>query len=387
MSNLPLRMTFTLSVAVIATGVMSVLMWLSLGVLEGQGAVRFWVTLCAIFLMTLLVDRTAQRLVYRRLTQIRQTLQRAATDDVTARVPIDGLDEIGIISRGLNEILEGLERLNAAVDVRVAAASEVFRQRNMAIVDEHREMAVLSETLARAGRLAALGQAAANMAHQIGTPLNLISGYVQLLMQSSPPASPLVERLSAIQDQVAKVTGVVRAALDSSRPPVLPHERLNLGDLVRRVCHMAGPMVQQASVEVEVITPEPPADVLADPVQLELALLNLVSNSIDAMPTGGRLLVRLSRSDDRLRLDVEDTGAGIPAQLLPHIFEPWVTTKRPGSGTGLGLSIARQVVMSHGGTIRADNRAGQGAALTIDLPAAPDMPAHVERPHAENSGR
>lgn len=387
MSPLPLRVKLALSVAVIATGVVGGLLWLRLGLLADQEAVTFWLALCAILVITLLVDQTAQRLVYQRLAQVRQALQRAATDDLEARVAVDGLDEIGIIGRGLNDILEGLERLHDAVDNRVAAASEVFRQRSVAIVDEHREMALLSETLARAGRLAALGQAAANMAHQIGTPLNLISGYVQLLLQSAPPTSPLVERLTAIQDQVTKVTAVVRAALESSRPPVLPREHLNLSDLVRRVCQMAGAMVLQASVEMEVITPDQPADVLADPVQLELALLNLVSNSIDAMPTGGKLLIHLSRSDDRLRLKVEDTGGGIPAELLSRIFEPWVTTKGPGRGTGLGLSIARQVVMSHGGTIRADNRPGQGAALTIDLPAAPVLPPQVESFHAENSGR
>jgi signal transduction histidine kinase len=263
----------------------------------------------------------------------------------------------------------------------------VFRLKSVEIVDRHREMAVLSEELARAGRLAALGQAAANMAHQVGTPLNLISGYVQLLIQASPPESPALERLKAIQDQVAKVTAVVRTTLDSSRPPVVPHERLNLGHLVRRVCQMASPMVEQARVQVEVVTPEQPAEVLADPVQLELALMNLVSNGVDAMPSGGRLLVQLTRTGDRLRLEVADTGSGIPPELLSHIFEPWVTTKLPGQGTGLGLSIARQVVVSHGGTIRADNRPDKGATLTIDLPAAHDAFLEGDTLHAENSRR
>jgi signal transduction histidine kinase len=132
-------------------------------------------------------------------------------------------------------------------------------------------------------------------------------------------------------------------------------------------------MLQEAGVQVEVSAPDQSAELLADPVQLELALLNLISNSVDAMASGGKLTVRLSRVDDRLRLEVEDTGTGIPPELAPHIFDPWVTTKEQGKGSGLGLSIARQVVASHGGTIRVDNGPGKGALFTIDLPATQEL--------------
>jgi signal transduction histidine kinase len=302
-------------------------------------------------------------------------------------VSIDRLDEIGVIARGLNDILQGLEQLNEAVDVRVEAATAAFEQRSAAIADSHREMAVLSEELARAGRLAALGQAAANMAHQLGTPLNLISTHVQLLIQSTPHDADSMDRLKAVQDQVAKVTAIVRAALDSSRPPAIPHERADLGTLVKRVCQMARPMLEDAGVQIEVTIPDHAVEALIDSVQLELALLNLIRNSIDAMPSGGKLAVRLERRNDRLHLEIEDTGSGIPPDLLAHIFDPWVTTKAQGKGSGLGLSIARQVVASHGGTIRVDNRPGNGAMFTIDLPAAQGRPPHVGIAHAENSGR
>jgi signal transduction histidine kinase len=337
---------------------------------ERQGQATLWFALSGVLLVTLLVDQAARLLVYRRLARIRQTMQQAATGQLNARMPIDGLDEIGVIARGFNDILHGLEHLNESLAVRVEAATEVFRQKSVEIADSHHEMAMLSEELARAGRLAALGQAAANMAHQIGTPLNLISTHVQLLIQSTPPEAASIERLKAIQDQVTKVTAVVRAALDSSRPPAIPHERADLGTLVRRVCQMAGPMLEDAGVHIEVVTPDQSVELLTDPVQLELALLNLITNSVDAMASGGKLTVRLERVNDRLRLEIEDTGSGIPPELLAHIFDPWVTTKTQGKGSGLGLSIAREVVASHGGTIRVDNRPGKGAVFTVDLPAA-----------------
>jgi two-component system NtrC family sensor kinase len=366
-----------LIVAAIVAAVVGALGWLDRRMLGHQDdRAMFWFAVSGILAAGLLVDQAANVLVYRRLADVRDAMRRAAAGQTNARASIDGLDEIGVIARGLNDILEGLERLNEAVDVRVEAATEVLRRKSVEIVDTHHEMAILSEELARAGRLAALGQAAANMAHQIGTPLNLISGYVQLLIQTAPEGSTLLDRLRAIQDQIAKVTAIVRAALDSSRRPAVPHERVDLAALIRRVCQLAGPMLQQAGVNVQLTTPEQPVQVRADSVQLELALLNLISNSVDAMPSGGNLSVRLTRHDDNLHLQVEDTGSGIPSDLVAHIFEPWVTTKPVGRGSGLGLSIARQVVVSHGGTIRVDNRRGRGAVFTIQLPVAP----HADSP-------
>jgi signal transduction histidine kinase len=341
--------------------------------------------LSGILLVTLLVDQAVRRLVFRRLAEMRETMQRAATGQLNARAPVDGLDEIGVIARGLNDILQGLDRLKESVDVRVEAATDVFRQKNLEAADSHREMALLGEELARAGRLAALGQAAANMAHQIGTPLNLISTHVQLLIQSTPSDAASIDRLKAIQEQVAKVTAVVRAALESSRPGAVPHERADFVVLLRRVCQMAGPMLEEAGVQMELVTPNQSAELLTDPVQLELALLNLITNSVDAMTSGGKLTVRLQRENERLRLEIEDTGSGVPPDLLAHIFDPWVTTKAQGKGSGLGLSIARQVVTSHGGTIRAQNRPGKGAVFTIELPAA--QVTSLDIANAENSRR
>ncbi len=384
-SKFPLQVRFSLVVAAIVAGVIGALWWLSLRIGDRQDATTLGFVLSGILLVTLLIDQAARRLVFRRLAHMRETMQRAATGQLNARAPVGGLDEIGVIARGLNDILQGLERLKESFDVRVEAAADVFRQKNVEAADSHREMALLGEELARAGRLAALGQAAANMAHQIGTPLNLISTHVQLLIQSTPSDAASIDRLKAIQEQVAKVTAVVRAALESSRPFAVPHERADLVILLRRVCQMAGPMLEEAGVQIELVTPNQSAELLTDPVQLELALLNLITNSVDAMASGGKLTVRLERVNERLRLEIEDTGSGVPPDLLAHIFDPWVTTKAQGKGSGLGLSIARQVITSHGGTIRAENRPGKGAVFTIDLPAAQGTSAPLDIANAENS--
>ena len=133
---------------------------------------------------------------------------------------------------------------------------------------------------------------------------------------------------------------------------------------------MSRPALRAANVDVHVDTHGPLSSLFADPVQLELALLNLVSNSLDAMPGGGRLEILLSATADGVRLVVGDSGTGIPPDVLPRIFDAFGTTKPPGRGTGLGLSITRDAIASHGGVIDVRSEPGQGTVFTIDLPPA-----------------
>ena len=107
-----------------------------------------------------------------------------------------------------------------------------------------------------------------------------------------------------------------------------------------------------------------------DATNFELSLLNLMTNAVDAMPNGGTLQIRvLDTPPNRVRIEIADTGHGVPDHLMPRIFDPWVSTKKPGRGTGLGLAIARDVVSAHGGTITVASTVGTGTTFTIDLPS------------------
>jgi two-component system sensor histidine kinase HydH len=118
--------------------------------------------------------------------------------------------------------------------------------------------------------------------------------------------------------------------------------------------------------------------VLADAVQLELAMLNLITNSLDAMPGGGVLAISVASEPAGVSVKISDTGTGIASDLLPRIFEPWVTTKAVGHGSGLGLSITKDVIDGHGGSIAVTSEPGAGASFRIDLPG---MPAADEAVH------
>jgi signal transduction histidine kinase len=241
----------------------------------------------------------------------------------------------------------------------------------------------LREALARAEQMAAIGQLAANVAHQIGTPLNLISGYVQVMKEEAQANPSTLQRLQTVETQIRKVTDAIRTMLDSARRPVLQRQPVDLAVLIEQVCEVSRPALQAAHVELRLHVEESLPLLTADPVQLELALFNLVSNSLDAMPDGGSLAISASKTPDGIRLAIADSGTGIPADVLPRVFEPWVTTKPAGRGTGLGLSITRDTIVSHGGTIDVRSEPGDGTVFTIDLPLtrteAPLVPPLLNR--------
>jgi signal transduction histidine kinase len=318
--------------------------------------------------MFVLVDLLATRLVHRPIQQLRQTIERVTAGDFSARVPVDSGDEIGDVAEGLNAMLAQLESLNDAMQMRVREATEEVQQRNQQLVDSYHRLFGLREQLASAEQLASVGQTAANVAHQVGTPLNLISGYVQLLKEELGPSTPHAARLAIIEEQITKVTTTVRSLLDRSRP-VGRKTRTTAGELVTRVVELMQPNLAAAQIAHHVDAPAGATPILVDATNLELSLLNLMTNAVDAMPNGGTLRIRVLDGAARVRIEITDTGHGIPDQLLPSIFEPWVSTKKPGRGTGLGLAIARDVVTAHGGTISVASTEGVGTTFTIDLPS------------------
>jgi two-component system NtrC family sensor kinase len=344
--------------------------------------VTLWFAPVVVVLLTLVIDWFARRLIHHPIGRIHHAMERAGAGDISARASIVRPDEIGDVASGLNEMLARIQHFNDALQERVDEATSELRLRNQELVDSYQRVFALREALARAEQMAAVGQMAASVAHQVGTPLNLISGYVQMLQQDAAVDAKTSRRLAIVQDQIAKVAAVVRTMLDHARRPDTRWPTA-VGTLLSRVADVARPKLDASRIALSLDVAPGLPDVEANGEELELALLNLVNNSLDAMPSGGTLTIRASAQDGRVHIDVTDTGSGIPPELLPRIFEPWVTTKQAGRGTGLGLSITRDVIGRHGGTIGADSEPGR-TTVTIVLPS---MQTVFPEPHGENSDR
>ena len=227
----------------------------------------------------------------------------------------------------------------------------------------------MREELWRIRELATIGQTMANVAHQLGTPLNLASAHVQLLQQELPEDKQVQRRLGVIDEQLARVTESLRSLLDRARPKG-SQRRFPLRPVLSRLAEAGQILGSPQRVRVTLDAPETLPLVTGDETQLELALSNLVSNALDAMPDGGNLSVTATTEPGCAIVEIADTGVGIAPEVLDHIFEPWVSTKAAGQGTGLGLSIARDVVQRMGGAISANPRPTGGTVLRITLPSS-----------------
>jgi two-component system NtrC family sensor kinase len=328
------------------------------------------VTPLAILVLVAMLHALARDLVLSPVGGILATMNRVAAGDLTVRAPIRRHDEIGAVAGGLNAMLTRVGDFNSALQVEVEGATAELRESNRQLAESAQRLFAARRDLARSEQLAMAGQMAATVAHQIGTPLSLISGYVQMIQADLAPESASATRLRTVQEQIGRVTTIVQGLLDQARRPPLEKAPVDAGDLVAGVCELARPSLAAAGIEVRaVIAPGLPLlDV--DSGQLEQVLLNLITNSLDAMPRGGELLVTAGASGTHIEISVADSGTGIDARDLPRVFDPLFTTKDRGKGTGLGLTIARDVVAAHGGTIAVASRPGEGTTVKVRLPRA-----------------
>ncbi|HET7220952.1 MAG TPA: ATP-binding protein, partial [Vicinamibacterales bacterium] len=329
--------------------------------------ILLWFSVPTIVLVTLLIDVAMRRLIHRPVGELRRTIARVSAGDLTSRASVLRQDELGTVAAGLNEMLVRLDHANDALQQRVEEATSELRVRNEELEKSYQRTLALREALTEAERMAAVGQMAASVAHQVGTPLNLVSGYVQMICEDRQTEAGVRQRLQIVETQLSQVTNILRTMLDQARRPG-PRAPVKLAEIVDRVCALARPRLARSNVTLHVDVGEALGLVDADAPQLELALLSLVTNALDAMPSGGTLTIRGARTDTGLRLEIADTGHGIPPELMPRLFDAGVTTKPPGHGTGLGLGIVREVVRQHGGQIRAANGPDGGATFAIDLP-------------------
>jgi two-component system NtrC family sensor kinase len=326
------------------------------------------VTAVTILALTAFFDIIAGRLVHRRLHAVRETMTRASEGDLSVRAPVDRADEIGALAAGLNAMLDRMSDFNEALRQEVQRATGELQQRNEQLVESAQRLFSTRRELARFEQLAVTGQMAASVAHQIGTPLNLISGYVQMILEELPPASSAAARLETVQEQIAKVTAIVQSLLDQARRPVLHRRAIDPAELVSNACELARPTLDASGIALRAETDGSLPPISVDVGQIEQAFLNLITNSIDAMPEGGILTVSVRAAMPYVEFEVADSGCGIPREYLGRIFDPLFTTKRPGKGTGLGLTITREVVAAHGGSLSVTSETGRGTAVIVRLP-------------------
>lgn len=236
------------------------------------------------------------------------------------------------------------------------------------------EIRQLKAEIARSQRLASIGSLAAGVAHEIRNPLSSIKGFATYF-KGKLRGDPEDSRTADIMIQeVERLNRVIRQLLDLSRPMEIQKKTTRLEPLIEHTVRLVDVHARKKGIAVKTeFSTEAPA-VFADPDRIKQVLLNLCLNAIEAMQAGGTLALTLGRYSDKMaRMDISDTGAGIPGGDLENIFDPYYTTKS--SGTGLGLAIVHRIVEAHGGEIRVRSEAGRGTTFIILLPVSDEPTA------------
>jgi len=347
---------------------------------RGQAGIFIASTALAAFLIFVAFTVLLNRLLAQPISALARSMA-AVESGAPRNASIPGTarkDEIGTLARGLEAMLARVRGFNQELRERVEEATVDLARKN-------RELAELNALLVEARRerlaqerLAALGQLSGTIAHELGNPLNSISGHVQLLAREASCPPPVRDELRVIQTEVQRMTSIIRRFLDSARGLVPKPEPVELRALVDEALSLTVSAEARERIQVRCEVPGDIGPAAVDPALVRHVLGNFISNAVDAMPGGGSLTVRARRAPGQLALSVSDTGPGIAPEARKHIFEPFYTTKPAGKGTGLGLSICREIASALRGRIDVDGAPGRGATFTLLLPTGPASPEPVE---------
>ena len=319
-----------------------------------------------------------------------EAMSRAEKGDLETEAHIQSEDELGQLGRNFNrmlrtiretheqniQLLRQVSQFNEELTGRIEAATSELAKRNEQLRLLNEALFESQRQLSQSEKLAAVGQVTAAMAHQIGTPLNSISGYLQLILQDGNLQSKDQGRLKIIESQLDRLADSVKNLLSFTRQPKPQLKSLEVNEVLEELIHLSEPWFLARNVKLaKHLSPNLPS-ILGDPTHLQTLFLNLITNALDAMPKGGVLTIKTrqrlpspSPKEERwLEIAMTDTGIGITEESKKRIFEPFFTTKKMGEGTGLGLAICEKIIKEHFGRIEIESEVGKGSTFLISLP-------------------
>lgn len=282
------------------------------------------------------------------VTALAVGVKRVAAGDLGTKIQVETADEIGQLALAFNDMTGKLKLHMEEID---RAHSEVLKTQKQLLQSE---------------KMAAIGQLAAGLAHEIYNPLNVISGFTEVLLKQCERPESEKKHLSEIYRETGRCQSLIAELLRFAKPKKSGRALSDLGVILTETVSLIQAQAKAQGISVALdISKDLPA-VLADKDQLKQVFLNLLLNACQAMPSGGELKATVYQESGAVAVDIKDTGSGIKPQDIQNIFNPFFTTKAEGTGLGLALSFA--VMESHGGTINVKSEEGEGATFTLTLP-------------------
>ena len=342
-----------------------------------------WIAFAAIILITIATYVLFRYLIYRPIERLLTAMSRAKAGALDVEVPARAPDEIGSLSLEFNSMIGQIREMTFERDAqqqllqeRVSDATAELKERNEQLEDSNLQLWHTTRRLTELERLAAAGQTAAQFAHEVGTPLNLISGHVQLLrtsLQTNPQSA--LPRLETITGQIERIERIVRQMLDRTRVEAAELAPVNLNDLLQRMSDATAPLLEERGVRLTTNLAQYLPLIDGDSDRLQQVFINLINNALDAMPKGGEIRVTSevmtndgTNGNAQVIVDFADNGCGMTEEIRAHIFDSMYTTKKRGRGTGLGLVVVKQVMSEHGGSIEVETESERGSLFRMIFP-------------------
>ena len=238
------------------------------------------------------------------------------------------------------------------------------------ILDDKTDRVSWEDQLAQSEKLTSIGLLAAGVAHEVNTPLAVISSYSQMLGKKIGSDSPNGEILEKIIKQSFRASEIVNGLLNFSRTNETEFRIVEVNDIISETLSLLEHQLKSAKIQLEKDLTPSTTQIYGNPGKLQQVFLNLFINAKDAMPQGGTLFVKTFSKGTVFCIEILDTGDGIPEEHLQKIYDPFFTTKSTGRGTGLGLSVSYGIIQEHSGKIAVESKSGQGTRFILELPTA-----------------
>jgi len=297
----------------------------------------------------------------------------------------DGFQEDGDLFFAFRHEDNELNRLSASLNrmlTRISSDKKKLQATVGSLEQANIELKNAQKEIIRAEKMASVGRLAAGIAHEIGNPIGIALGYLEMLKQPGLDDEDQLDFLARTENEVQRINAVIRQLLDLARPRDVQSKHMNVNAVISDIVEVMRPQPVMNHIDIESHLDAANDSIWGNDDQLRQVFLNLLLNAADAihsnaLPDGGRIAIRTSIQDTvpaslkpTLCIRFEDNGAGIDADQLQNIFDPFYTTKEPGKGTGLGLAVSYMIIESIGGTIRAEIPPKGGAVFIIQLPLA-----------------
>ncbi|MEP6925789.1 MAG: ATP-binding protein [Pyrinomonadaceae bacterium] len=336
---------------------------------------ELWLAAGSVLLLSLSIYFLFRWFVYRPLDKLALAMGRAKRGELTARAELNSNDEIGELGREFNRMLAQIGEMTREREIQkdvlqqeVQSATVELKSKNSALEQASRELWHTSRKISELERLAAAGTTAAQFAHEVGTPLNLISGHVQLLKMQSDGNIAAENRLQIITAQIERIERIVRQMLDRTRFGETEFESIELNAVLSRIIAVTAPTLEEKNVRLETELDNGLPNIMGNTDRLQQVFINLINNALDAMPSGGELKIKTEVNNNKICVGIADNGIGMNEETQMRIFEPLYTTKQRGHGTGLGLVVVRQILQEHNAEISVTSEAGKGTSFVLSFP-------------------